>query len=233
MKAPKAPKAPDPKPHVHGRKHTTASQTRPNSKTLHLTVKKRAESKLLSTRTTDVRPPGFLPAAVAKQPALAQRAFVLLCAKPGRSIDSVAKELGTNRTTLYTYARSANWAQQMALVFSQDADALVHEAKHEARRSRGELLASNRIREGLLESATEKMFSVNEFGKIELNPGVDIQDVQRLQMAMANHLKVTMLLTGEEQALRRGVAQAAQAKVVINMRDINPEPVPVSGEIVR
>jgi predicted transcriptional regulator len=212
---------------------TKASQTRANSARLIDTVKKRPETKLLSTRTTSVRPPGFLPAAVAKQPVLAQRAFTLLVAKPGRSLRSIAQELGTTSRTLSHFSQAANWPANLALVFSQDSEALIQEAKHEARRSRGELLASNRIREGLLEAATEKMFEVNEFGKIELKPGVDVQDVQRLQMAMANHMKVTMLLTGEEQSLRRGVAQASASKVVIDMRHVNPEPVPVSGEITR
>lgn len=221
-KAPKEPPAPK-----------ADHQMRANSKTLHTTIKKRNPSNRLATQLTNARPPGFLPPAVAKQPALAQKAFIMQCHKPGRSLVSIAKELGTSAHTLHAYARSANWAQCIALVFTQDAEALHLEAKHEARRSRGELLASNALREGAMQAALEKMIELDDSGKVTLKPGVDIQDIQRLQMAMTNHLKVTMLLTGEEQSLRRGVAQASQAKIVIDMKNVVPEPIPVSGEVIR
>jgi hypothetical protein len=186
----------------------------------------------IGNRVPKGRPAGFLPPAVAKQSVICQKAFILLCAKPNRSLKSLAKEVGCAPVTLQIAARTADWTTQLALVFSRDAESLHEHAKHESQRSRAELLASNALNEGALQAALEQMTEVDEFGKVKLTPGYGILDIARLQQARMAHVKTTQIITGEEAAIRRGVAVAGAPKVVIDMKGVRPEPVPVSGEIV-
>ena len=178
------------------------------------------------------RPPGYLPPEVGLQCPIAQRAFTLLLAKPGRSLSSIARELGTSPSTLSRLSRAGHWAAHLQNLLANSPESLVIAAKQEAQRSRAEMLASNPMRQATLDAAIKALIVVDEHGNATLRPGVEMREVAALQQAAANHVKTTMLLTGEEAAIKRAAAAASAPKIVINTRDMVPEPVPVAGSVV-
>ena len=178
------------------------------------------------------RPPGYLPPEIAAQPFLAQRAFTLLLAKPGRSLSSIARELGTSASTLSRLSRAARWETHLASLMATSPESLVASARLEAHRSRAEMLASNRLAQGAVDAALAELVEVDEHGNVRLRPGKDVSDVQKLALARQTHVKTTQMLTGEDAAIRRHSAAAGAPKIIINTRDMVPEPVPVSGHLI-
>lgn len=181
----------------------------------------------LGTRTLDsTHVPGYLPPEIACQPPLAQRAFVLLCTKPGRSLASIAKELNLSRETLHRFSSTGRWARHLGHFLQQGTESLLDLAKEEAQRSRAHQLQANRLSEAAIDAALKDLVEFDDHGNPRLKPGATVQDVQRLQSARHTMVKTTMLLTGEDQAGRVAAAKAGATKIVLG----NVEPVPVTVE---
>lgn len=214
-----------------------------------------ADNRRLAHRAVNVptRAPGFLPPDVALQCPFAQAAFIKLVDKPGRSLASVAREMGCHPRTLGEYAAAGNWAQHLSALLLNSPEAISVAAKQEACRSRAELLASNRLAQGAIDAALMDLLEIDEAGNVKLRPAqfvtdddgkpmrteegelivlrpaATVADVQKLQAARQLHVKTTAALTGEEAAIRKSVAAAGAPKITLNLRDRMPEPVPVDA----
>ena len=197
------------------------------------TSKRQTGRRLALRSDPNARPVGYLPPEITVQGPLACAAFAMLCAKPGRSLASIARELGTSKATLTRLNQSGRWATHLKLVMQQSTEILCIAAQQEARRSRAEMLATNRLAEASIDAALMDLVEVDEHGNPRLKPGKDIQDVQRLQQARQTHVKTTAMLTGTDLAERRSVAQAGAQKVIMRIGMINGKPEqPAQGTVV-
>jgi hypothetical protein len=179
--------------------------------------------KLAFRTTATARPPGYLPSEVACQSPLAQHAFALLCAKPGRSLASIARELGACTSSIAAMARAGRWHLHLASFLQQSTEQIAQAAQQEAQRSRAELLASNRLAQGAVDAALADLIEVDEAGNVRLKPGRTVADVQRLQQARQTHAKTTAMITGQEAAERRQTAVAGATKVIMKIGALVPE----------
>lgn len=186
--------------------------------------------KLGTRRVKSTFVPGYLPPEIASQPALAQRAFVLLCTKPGRSMRSIAKELATSPSTLAGLSRAGRWDIHLAHFLQQGTESLLDLAKEEAQRSRAHQLQANRLSEAAIDAALKDLVEFDDHGNPRLKPGATVQDVQRLQSARHTMVKTTMLLTGEDQAGRVAAAKAGATKIVLG--SVEPVPVTVEAQVI-
>lgn len=196
------------------------------------TTKPKGKNVKISLAIPSHRPPGFLPSQIAAQSITAQRAFTLLCANPGRSMRSIAKEVGVCVSTLTALAKAGRWSLHLGQFIAKNAESLNVAAKEEAHRSRLELLDSNLMRQAVLDAAVKALIVTDEHGNPRLRKGAKIRDVASFNSAVANHVKTTQILTGEDAANRRSAAAAGAPKIVINTRDMMPEPIPVVAHVV-
>lgn len=167
-----------------------------------------------------IRPPGYLPPEIAAQPALHRKAFVLLCARPSRSLASIARELGISKGTIHVWSHHARWATHLERFVEQSTESLAFAAHQEAQRSRAELLASNRLAEATIDAALVDLIETDEHGNVRLKPGKNVADVQKLQQARQTHVKTTAMITGTDVAHRAAVAAAGATRIVMKVGSV-------------
>lgn len=172
-------------------------------------------------------PPGSFPLEIRSQPPLAKAAYSLFIAKPGRSIASIARELGVSRFTIDKFAAAGRWAYHLRDRLTRNPEYLAILAAEEARRSRSAGLSNNRIFEGAIEASLQGLVEVDECGTVRLKPGVQPADVEKLARARQTHVKTTQLLTGEAAANSRASAAAGAARIILGAP---LQPVPITIE---
>jgi len=183
-------------------------------------------------RPSTLPPNGSLPLEVQLQSPLAQHAFRLLAAKPGRSLSSIARELGTDPGMISRAAKAGNWIVNVQRLLDSSQEAVQFAAAEEARRSRVTELAANRLFEKTIHSTLANLVEVNDQGEVVLREGCDVADVEKLARARQTHVKTTMLLTGEAAATMVAVGAASATRIVLDTSGLAPVPMPVKATVV-
>ena len=169
-----------------------------------------------------------LPPEIAAQCPIARQAFIMLLQSPSSSFASIARRIKTDRNNLTRWARAGRWRMHLIQRLNSSPETTAQLAQDEARASRVAELAANRLVRALLHSTMNNLADIDEDGCVTVRENVQVADVEKFIRARGNHIKTTMMLTGEDQQGRMAAATAGAARIMINTGSMMPEPVPIT-----